>query len=108
MTHVTYSDYRDTQEFECVGHTGYAPLGADILCSAVSCLCYTLDAYLSKAYDEGKIKSYSSDFRDGSVNVRFEYSEEYDSAAIREAVGAILYGFVLLEESFPEYIDADV
>ena len=108
MTQVTFSPYHEKNVFECTGHTGYSALGQDILCSAVSCLCYTLDAYLQKAHEEGKIKDYSSVFREGFVNLSFEYADRYDFSEVREAVKALLFGFVLLEESYPDYIDTDL
>ena len=42
MTKITFDTYYDTYLFECIGHTEYATAGQDILCSAVSILCYTL------------------------------------------------------------------
>ena len=47
MTDVSFVKYRDTYIFQCSGHTGYAAAGEDILCSAVSVLCYTLREYLA-------------------------------------------------------------
>lgn len=108
MTHVSYESYHDLHIFECVGHTGYSSLGTDILCSAISCLCYTLDAYLQKGYDEGSITNFVSDFSDGYVRLQFEYCDKYDSQRCDEAINAVLSGFTLLEQSYPDYIDTDL
>ena len=108
MTCVSFTSYREAQLFECVGHTGYGAAGGDILCSAVSCLCYTLDAYLKGAYERGLIKNYISDFSPGLVQMRFEYNEEKESLLTKEGIYAVLCGFRLLCESFPDYIDADI
>jgi len=108
MTNVSFDRIHDTYIFECCGHTGYSVAGRDILCSAVSVLCYTLRAYLEKLSDEGLLSDFISDFSEGNALMRFEYGDLADGARISEAVGAILSGFLLLEESFPDYITADI
>lgn len=108
MTQITFTKYYDTYIFECKGHTGYASCGQDILCSAVSCLCYTLERYLTGAREKGLIESLRSDFEDGSVFISFEYADTAFPFFAEEAVRAIMDGFVLLSESFPDHISADI
>ena len=108
MTCVSYYPYYEAHIFECTGHTGYASAGKDILCSAVSCLCYTLDSYLRGCVDEGKITHYVSHFDNGEVRIQYEYTDTCNSTAVEEAVRAILCGFILLEENFPDHITVDV
>lgn len=109
MTSISYLTYHDTYIFECSGHTGYADAGKDILCSAVSTLCYTLDAYLQNARERGDIARYISDFSDGNVRIEFECADicREREEAILEAADAILGGFRLLWESFPDHISID-
>lgn len=108
MTSVTFNKTHDTYIFECTGHTGYCVCGNDILCSAVSILCYTMREYLEGLYNEGLLCDFLSDFAPGNVLIRFEFSDGTDEYRIGEAINAILGGFSLLEESFPDYISADI
>ncbi|MBQ4066776.1 MAG: ribosomal-processing cysteine protease Prp [Clostridia bacterium] len=108
MTEICFEKYRETFIFSCRGHTEYASAGRDILCSAVSALCYTLAAYLEKKYCSGDIENYRSDMESGSVTLTYELSDCADESAVTEAVTAILAGFSLLAESFPDYIYADL
>lgn len=108
MTSVSFARVHDTYCFECQGHTGYAALGRDILCSAVSALCYTLGAYIEKLYVEGGVTDYTSDFYPGSVHISFTFTDSADDRSCLEAINAILHGFCLLSESFPDHISADM
>ena len=108
MTQITLSEYHDTHIFSCSGHTGYSTTGADILCSAVSCLCYTLDAYVQSLYERGDTSHYHSQFGNGDVRIEFILSDTADEKAVTEAIDAILLGFKLLWESFPDHISLDV
>lgn len=108
MTSVTFDRIYDTYIFECSGHTGYSVCGKDILCSAVSILCYTLRTYLEGLFDEGIICDFLSDFSAGSAIIRYSFSDGADEIRVCEAVNAILSGFSLLEENFPDYISADI
>lgn len=108
MTSITFVKYNGEYIFECRGHTEYSSLGNDILCSAVSILCYTLDEYLRRAQLEGKICSYRSNFAPGQALISFELCDTYPHNIALQVVEAIIDGFVLLEESFPDHIKADV
>ena len=63
MTKITFESYRDVFYLDCTGHAEYSRAGGDILCSAISMLCYTLDNYLEKAYIRGDVSAYKKDFR---------------------------------------------
>ncbi len=102
MTRITFESYNDTFYLDCVGHAEYARAGGDILCSAVSMLCYTLDNYLEKVYIRGDVAAYKKDFRDGCVHMEFRIEREKEK--IMETVMAFLEGFSLLEESFPDHV----
>lgn len=107
MTRVSFERYHDTYLFDCCGHTGYASAGRDILCSAVSVLCYTLAAYLEKAREMGTIANFISDFSDGNVHMRYDLADTFGIEKTEEAVSAILLGFTLLEENYPDHIETD-
>ena len=108
MTKITFLNYNEKYIFECMGHTEYASYGKDVLCSAISVLCYTLAAYLSRAATEGKICSYHSHFAPGEVHLSFELCDTYPDNIAIQVVQAILDGFALLAESFPDYVCAEI
>lgn len=106
MTHVSLCRYRDAYIFQCTGHAGYAQSGEDILCSAVSVLCYTLDEYLKRAHGEGRLLRYISSFASADVTIEFE--PRNSDRVLLEAVNAVLGGFALLAENYGDYILADI
>lgn len=71
------------------GHAGYAEIGKDIVCSAVSILIYTLLQY---ADDKGIKCRYTLD--NGSAEIHIT-----DSCR-----DFMITGFRLLEEAYPNYI----
>ena len=52
--------------------------------------------------------NFISEFSDGSALIRFELSDGADEGKVLEAVKAVLTGFSLLEENFPDFVTADV
>lgn len=107
MTDISFQLYDDTYIFECNGHTGYSTRGSDILCSAVSVLCYTLKDLLEDMEAAGRIYRLICDFRDGMAIIEFSLSSEKDTPLL-EAVNALLRGFRILSDGYPEYITANV
>lgn len=106
MTNVSFEPYYDTYMFQCAGHSGYREKGCDIVCSAVSVLCYTLDAFLSRCECEGRIKNYKKDFSEGMAYMEFE-AVCPDDTGVMDGVEALLEGFRLLSEYYPDYVAAD-
>ena len=104
MTKIAYETYYDTHLIECVGHTEYTP-GADILCSAVSALCYALREYLNEAEEAGKVMGVQVSLEKGFFAASFRLSEDSDAT---EGVSAILCGFKVLEGAFPDHISLDI
>lgn len=107
MTNVTFEQYHDSYMFSCTGHSGYGVPGHDIICSAVSVLCYTLDEFLDKAQTDGRISSYNREFEEGYVALSFETVCPEDTGLF-DGIDAVLGGFRLLSEHFPEYVDAEI
>ena len=107
MTDVSFVKYRDTYIFQCSGHTGYATAGEDILCSAVSVLCYTLREYLSGAELDSRLGKFRHTFVPGEVVIEFSAADDGDTA-LTEAVHAILGGFEILADSFGDCIRTDI
>lgn len=105
MTEISYVDYRGEHILECRGHAGQAALGADILCSAISVLCLTAKEYLEGALSRGDISELYCDLAPGSATIRFTCHEESDAL---KCMDALLCGFKMLGESFPQNIDLDI
>ena len=103
MTKVVYERCYDTHIFECIGHTEYSE-GPDILCSAVSILCYTLCAYLEQKEREGKISNLKCNMDKGYAVISFAAE---DSNPVLEGLEAVLCGFRLMGGAFPNYISVD-
>ena len=106
MTTVTFDPWYDNYIFQCEGHSGYSEPGRDIVCSAVSVLCYTMDEYLSRSLREGRIKDYKRDFSDGYAVMEFSVTSP-DDTGFFDGITAILGGFCLLSEHFPQYVTAE-
>ena len=104
MTKIAYETYYDTHIIECVGHTEYTP-GADILCSAVSALCYALREYLTEAEKAGKVMGVQISLEKGFFAASFRLTENSD---VGEGISAILCGFKVLEGAFPDHISLDI
>lgn len=104
MTKIAYETYYDTHLIECVGHTEYTA-GADILCSAVSALCYALREYLTEAEKDGKIMGLQVHLEKGLFTASFRMGGD---SGVSEGVSAILCGFKVLEGAFPDHVMVDM
>lgn len=93
MTQVTY--FRDVNAIsvECSGHAGYADIGSDIVCSAISILIQTLADHLESLAD------YYDTYMDNGYMWIYAKGD-----AVELALDVILTGFNLLEENYPDYI----
>lgn len=102
MINVKFIPKKHTLSIE--GHAGYAEKGKDIVCSAVSILLYTLAASLIEECMEVPI---DIDINEGKSSVSCKPKKEY-----KHDVGIVydtcLKGFVLLSESYPDYVTLEV
>lgn len=101
MTHITHNTYYDEHIFDCTGHTGYKERGSDPLCAAVSILCLTLCYYLEEAAERGLVANLMREIEPGEVHVRFVCPRNSEAD---KCFYAIMEGFKMLSESFPEHI----
>lgn len=90
-TTVRYENKRQWQTYtlKCLGHAGYAKEGEDIVCAAVSTLCYTLYNYIRKLEveilfktDEEKGFMYLSVTNYGPMNLKAVYAFEMAQAGL--------------------------
>ncbi len=101
MTCIRYYTYYDDHILECTGHTEYAKHGEDILCAAVTILCYCAKHYLEEAAENGLIANLGCDINSGYACIRFTC--EHGSEA-EKCFSAVTHGFRILAESFPNHI----
>lgn len=93
MTEVTYYEDRNEISIKIKGHAGYAPIGSDIVCSAISTLGQTLLAYLN--VDSEKF-DYS--MREGLI---WAYAK---GDHVRTALHVIMAGYKLIEDNYPDHL----
>lgn len=85
MIQITYSNDR----LEIKGHSGYAPIGQDIICSAVTILWRTL-------VDDLKPEDYSEEPGHSVIN--------YEGLIHQRPFQTILKGFKLLDREYGQYV----
>lgn len=88
--------------FKVSGHAGYAEEGSDIICSAVSAICYTavgyIDEKLNKCFNTGV------EFEESDGNMSYRRNRLSQDAAVRSDIDAVLAAMVIglkqIEESY--------
>lgn len=93
MIHCTYR--RDKREIVIEGHANYSFKGTDIVCSAVTALEYTLNAYIEKVRLTDNLPVENSM---GDAKGVFSGCPETD-----EVFEAIWNGLLLIANSYPKY-----
>ena len=88
----------------CSGGAGTASIS--VLNLALSRNRY-LAEFLDKAQTEGRISAYNREFADGYVSLSFE-TVCRDDTGLFDGIDAVLGGFRLLTEHFPEYVEAEL
>lgn len=78
----------------CKGHAGFDEPGKDIVCAAVTILCYTLAENLP--WDRWR-----GDLCEGDISIEMDCAEQSDE---RKAFEVIKKGLKLLAEKYPENI----
>lgn len=93
--------YPERHRVDVEGHAGYAPHGQDIVCAGVSTLFYTLVRALREVGAEGFHVRESGDGQVISVECA---PIQANSVAIDAIFMAIMQGFQMVADSFPEYV----
>ena len=84
---------------EISGHAGYAPIGEDIVCAAVTALYQTTVEYIIEVMNEPlTIKEVESENKYTLLLIK-DLSDE-----AKVLIGAFLYGLKLVKEEFPKHI----
>lgn len=91
-------------EIEVIGHSGYAEIGKDIVCSAVSILSYTLLQVVSEYnFQEGDYNMLEVDHKmeAGYFYLKLRYINLTD---LKAAVNTIITGYRLVENTYPQNV----
>ena len=100
MITVHISECYDSCDIKVEGHAGYAGVGQDIICSAVSSLCYALGETLYRHAERGKIEGFNCDYTDG-----FVLSFRGENEASLGALEMFKTGIEMICEDYPENIE---
>lgn len=105
MIYVKIQTDKATQTIELYaeGHAGYAPQGEDIVCSAVSILCYSLEAYVLCQPRE-RFSSIRTERGDGYTLLTVTVKDAQDYATVSEAITPARLAFKRLTTEFPRRI----
>ena len=104
MTSVEVMQVRDRVSISVEGHAGFAEPGKDIVCSAVSILCYTLRRVVENLNLRGLLSEKHITFSNGAVYI--DFTPRYGcEISVMEQVNAILEGFNILAENYPENVE---
>ena len=99
MIEITISGYKITAR----GHAGYAPIGQDIVCAAVTILISTMAAVLDNFEHEGKLKKKRIQIESGYALLICEPNEE-NKAEIDNTYDVIIRGLKLVEMQYPDNV----
>ncbi len=97
MIEIKYN--AEALEVEIKGHAGYADMGKDIVCSAVSCLFYTLAETLEKSSDY--LKGYTVNTEKGYIKA---VPKPQYKAVIQRTFFTICTGLSMIAEEYPKNV----
>lgn len=101
MIQVTISrnEVNEITGFSVKGHAGYAESGRDIICAAVSAICYTAVGYFDAERYDGNEPDYKA--KDGLMLFRTpEISSEEDRKKAQAVLSAMVIGLKQVQESY--------
>lgn len=101
MTRVIYDS--ENLSLTVTGHAGSAEYGSDLVCAALSVLCYTVEEALEQ---EWEITVPTVDRADGEIRISCQCEEEW-SERCRCIMDTAFTGFRILAEHYPEYVSAE-
>jgi uncharacterized protein YsxB (DUF464 family) len=87
-------------ELYAEGHAGCAPVGGDIICSAVSILCFSLEAYLLCEPRE-RFSVLDAERGDGYTRITATVKDSQDYALVAEAITPARLALSRLTREFP-------
>lgn len=103
MIHVKLvtNEAKRSLELYAEGHAEYAQAGEDIVCAAVSIICFSLEAYLlCKPYERFSVLNTQRE--DGYTRITAEIKDLQDYALVTEAITPAKLALSRLTHEFPE------
>lgn len=102
MIHVKLVTNEAERSFELYaeGHAGYVQAGEDIVCAAVSILCFSLEAYLLCKPRE-RFSVLDTERGDGYTRITAEVKDSQDYALVAEAITPARLALSRLTHEFP-------
>ena len=101
MTHINY--HRDSHIVTATGHAGFAPVGQDIVCSAISILLYTLAADIGEGVEAGMVQRQDVQLNPGESAVSCVPHSAF-KVPVTWMFDAVCSGFTLLAQQYPEFV----
>lgn len=95
MTQIQVEESEDKFTIVIKGHSGYAPIGKDIVCAGISTLSFTL----LRAVSERELEFVEYEQGDGFMWLSFSLTDD-----LRAVSHAICSGYKLLTEKYPENV----
>ena len=95
MTNILAREEDGRREIKVEGHSGYSSMGSDIVCSAISILCFTLLSVVTERADKRLDMKYEQ--RDGYFYLSF--SKKCDES-LKAVFYAVCNGFQMLSEQY--------
>lgn len=99
MTNIEVKSGNRKMELTVEGHSGYSSSGTDIVCAAISILCFTLLNAVMEQQDKPLKTSYQK--KDGYFSLNFFHCND---ECLKAVFYAVCNGFQLLAERYPEYV----
>lgn len=106
MTAITCHEYYDRYLFIAEGHSGFGKKGEDIVCAAVSALCFTLLETLRDEQSSQHLILKRDVVNDGYICIE---AEPFSFAAerIQAIFDTVFTGLLMLAEKYPEYVSVN-
>ena len=107
MTRIDYAFSGRSLHLRVTGHAAYDTSGKDIVCAAVSILCYTLAAALEQADERGELEALSVSLMPGDARIEAAFRPGYE-APLSGRADTILTGFRLLADTYRDNVTLSV
>lgn len=106
MTQIAVDHAGGRWLIEISGHARYDQTGRDIVCAAASVLAYTVLKVVHDAQTEGEVQIFYEQVEPGCFVLDFQTHRQSEKK-LYEVLSALMKGFELLAEAYPEHITFD-
>ena len=106
MTKICHREYYDKFLIIIEGHSGFGAEGEDVVCAGISTLAYTLLNTLLDEESAGNVRLIRNVVRDGYMCLEAECAD-YARERLKGIADTCITGFLMLEESYPQYVSME-